>query len=217
MIVNNIGAGNSAINRFMAQLRDVHVQGNRAAFRNNLERIGRAMAYEVSKTLRYTEKSVTTPLGQSQVSTYDDHMVIGTVLRAGLSFHQGFVDVFDEADCAFVAAYREEGSAETLKIRLNYMASPQLDGSTFLLVDPMLATGSSLEAAYHAFKRNGTPATLHICVVIASKAGIDYLQQIFPDNDVTLWTAAIDPHLNEAAYIVPGLGDAGDLSFGEKL
>ena len=211
MKVINLGATSSVINCYMAQLRDVTVQGNRTLFRNNLERIGHAMAYEVSRTLNCSPKTIQTPLGVKEVETYDDHIVVGTVLRAGLAFHEGFIDVFDQADSAFVAAYREEGKKENLKIHLEYLAAPQLDGSTFLMVDPMLATGGSLELAYKAFLNNGTPKKLHICVVIAAEEGIAHLQKCFPSDDVTLWTAAID------AYIVPGLGDAGDLSFGPKL
>ena len=217
MKVINLGATNSVVNTFMEQLRSVEYQKNRTLFRNNLMRIGHAMAYEVSRTLEYSEKSVQTPLAIKQMETYDDRIVVGTVLRAGLAFHQGFLDVFDKADSGFVAAYREEGSKENIKIHLDYLASPRLDGSTFLLVDPMLATGGSLALAYEAFCRNGKPKRLHICVVIASEEGIKRLQEVFPSDEVTLWTAAIDPELNADAYIVPGLGDAGDLSFGEKV
>lgn len=217
MKIVNIGATNTVVNTYMAQLRDVDYQQNRQLFRNNLVRIGHAMAYEVSRTLSYSEKTVQTPLAPKAVSTFDDHIVVGTVLRAGLAFHQGFLDVFDGADSGFVAAYREEGSKDDIKIQLDYLAAPSLEGSTFLLVDPMLATGGSLALAYKAFTRLGTPKALHICVVIASEEGIARLQQEFPSDDVTLWTAAIDPRLNEAAYIVPGLGDAGDLSFGSKI
>ena len=212
----HLGAENSVVNTYMQQLRDVAYQGNRTLFRNNLVRIGHVMAYELSRTLSYSPKQVQTPLGMKTVSTYDDRIVVGTVLRAGLAFHEGFLDVFDGADSAFVAAYREEGHRDDLRIHLDYIATPQLDGSTFLLVDPMLATGSSLELAYQAFLAGGTPARLHLCVVIAAEEGVAHLARVFPSDDVTLWCAAIDPVLNEAAYIVPGLGDAGDLSFGPK-
>lgn len=217
MKVINLGASCSVVNSYMSQLRDVNVQGNRTLFRNNLERIGRVMGYEISKLLAYSTKEVQTPLGVKSVQTYDDRIVVGTVLRAGLAFHEGFLDVFDQADAAFVAAYREEGKKEDLKIHLDYLASPNLDGCTFLMVDPMLATGGSLELAYKAFLRAGTPAKLHICCAIAAEEGVARLQQVFPSDDVTLWTADIDPALNEEAYIVPGLGDAGDLCFGPKL
>ena len=217
MRVVNLGAADSAINTYMAQLRDAEIQKNRPQFRRNLTRIAHAMAYEISRTLRYTPQTVRTPLADAQVRMYEDHIVVGTVLRAGLAFHQGFLDIFDNADSAFVAAYREEGCKDDIKIHLDYMAAPDLTGSTFLLVDPMLATGGSLQLAYKAFLRNGIPARLHICVAIASEEGIRRLQEAFPFDEVTLWAAAIDPELNDKAYIVPGLGDAGDLSFGPKL
>ncbi|MBQ7634276.1 MAG: uracil phosphoribosyltransferase [Bacteroidaceae bacterium] len=217
MKVIDLGAGNSVLNTYMAELRDKNYQQSRALFRRNLTRIGQVMAYELSRTLTYSEKSVETPLATKRVSTYDDHIVIGTVLRAGLAFHEGFLSVFDRADNGFVAAYREEGSAENMKIHLDYMAAPDLSDSTLILVDPMLATGGSIELAYQAFLQAGTPSTLHLCVAIAAPEGIAHLQAAFPSDNVTLWTAAIDERLNEQAYIVPGLGDAGDLSFGEKL
>ena len=218
MKVINLGADNTAINTFMAQLRDVNYQQNRALFRHNLTRIGRAMAYELSRTLRYSVKTIQTPLGTKDTPTYDDRIVVGTVLRAGLAFHEGFLDVFEGADSAFVAAYREEGSKDDLKIHLEYIASPRLDGATFLMVDPMLATGGSIELAYKAFlTTGGRPDHVHVCVAIAAEEGIAHLQRVFPTDDVTLWCAAVDPAIDERAYIVPGLGDAGDLSFGAKL
>lgn len=217
MKVIDLGAGNSVVNTYMAQLRDVEMQQNRTLFRNNLKRIAHAMAYELSRTLDYAPVDVTTPLGTKTSPLYQDRVVVGTVLRAGLAFHEGFLDVFDRADSAFVAAYREEGSAESMKIHLDYMAAPRLDGSTFVMVDPMLATGGSLVLAHEAFLKAGTPRKLHICVAIAAPEGVERLQAAFPSDDVTLWTAALDDHLNEAAYIVPGLGDAGDLCFGEKI
>lgn len=217
MKVINLGDRSSVINSHMAQLRDIHVQGNRTLFRRNLERIARAIAYEVSRTLDYSPKTITTPLGTKEVPTYDDRIVVGSVLRAGLAFHEGFLDTFDQADSAFVAAYREEGNKEDIKIHVEYIAAPDLNGCTFLMLDPMLATGGSLELSYKAFLTHGTPAKLHICCAIASQQGIDHLCRVFTDDDVTLWVAAIDPILNDEAYIVPGLGDAGDLSFGPKL
>lgn len=216
MKIVDLGASSSVINCYMAQLRDVNTQTNRTLFRGNLRRIAHAMAYEVSRTLDYSVKNIQTPLAVKEVPTYDDRIVVGTVLRAGLAFHEGFLDVFDGADAAFLSAYREEGKADDIKIHIEYIAAPHLDGSTFLLVDPMLATGGSLELAYQAFLSKGKPAKLHICCVIASRQGIERLQNAFPGDDVTLWVAAIDPQLNDRAYIVPGLGDAGDLSFGEK-
>lgn len=217
MKVINFSEQNTIISAYMAQLRDRDFQGFRPQFRHNLERIGQMMAYEISKTLHYSPKVIETPLAPVQVNTPDDRIVVGTVLRAGLALHEGFLSVFDNAEAGFVAAYREEGSAENIKIHLDYLACPRLDGCTFLLVDPMLATGRSFEVAWKAYLNNGCPARLHICAVVASQQGVDYLQKVFPSDDVTLWVAAIDPTLNDQAYIVPGLGDAGDLCFGEKL
>lgn len=218
MKVINLGEHDSVINSYMAQLRDITVQGNRTLFRRNMQRIARAMAYEVSQTLGYSAKTITTPLGTKEVPTYDDRIVVGTILRAGLAFHEGFLDTFDQADSAFVAAYREEGeNRDDLHIHVEYIAAPDLNECTFLMVDPMLATGGSIELSYKTFLSHGTPRKLHICCVIAAQEGIDHLCRVFPDDDVTLWVAAIDPVLNDEAYIVPGLGDAGDLSFGPKL
>ncbi len=218
MKVINISETNSVISKYVAQMRDVKVQGNRYQFRHNLKRIGMLMAYEISKTLNYSPKTISTPLAPCRVYTYDDRIVIGTVLRAGLSLHEGFMEVLDDADAGFVAAFRrEDGGSHDISIQLDYLASPSLDGSTFLLVDPMLATGKSFDVAYRAYLRNGTPSRLHIVAVVASRQGVEYLQGIFPSDDVTLWCAVIDPELNASSYIVPGLGDCGDLCFGEKL
>lgn len=214
---------NNVVSNYMAQLRDTQLQQSRPHFRRNLTRIAQCMAYELSKTLQFSTKDVQTPLATAHVATSDDRIVVGTVLRAGLAFHEGFLQMFDDAEAGFVAAYRvENAEAESQKagdveIKLEYLAAPRLDGCTFLLVDPMLATGKSFVTAHKAFLRNGTPAHLHLCAVIASQQGIDYLREQFPSDDVTLWVAAIDPTLNAASYIVPGLGDAGDLCFGEKV
>lgn len=217
MKIINLGANDSAIGHFMAALRDPARQADRTLFRLGMTRIARAMAYEISRTLDYSAKDIPTPLGTARVRTADNRLVVGTVLRAGLAFHEGFLDVFPEADSAFVSAYREEGAADDIRVHLEYIAAPRLDGATFLLVDPMLATGGSLELAHKAFLTCGTPDKLHICTVIAAPEGIARLESCFPTDDVTFWTAAIDDHLNAEAYIVPGLGDAGDLSFGPKL
>ena len=200
MKVINFAEHNTVINNYIAELRDVSIQKNRAWFRQNLRRIGHAMAFEVSKTLTYSEKTVETP-----------------VLRAGLALHEGFLDVFSDADSAFVSAYRKEGRKENIEICVEYIASPDLNGCTFMLVDPMLATGGSFNLAYQAYLTKGTPAHLHICAVIGCEEGVQRLRELFPSDDVTLWIAAIDPVLNEKAYIVPGLGDAGDLCYGDKL
>jgi uracil phosphoribosyltransferase len=216
MKVINLSDTNSVISNYVAQMRNITVQGNRGMFRGNLKKIGMLMAYEISKTLQYSPKTILTPLSECTVSTCDDRIVIGTVLRAGLALHEGFMQIFDEADAGFVAAYRKEDGNE-IAIQLDYLACPSLDGCTFLLVDPMLATGKSFETAYKAYLNNGKPACLHIVAVVASEQGVAYLKDCFPSDDVTLWCAVIDPELNSLSYIVPGLGDCGDLCFGEKL
>ena len=207
---------NSAVSNYVAQLRDITVQGNRYLFRSNLKKIGMLMAYEISKTLDYSPKTILTPLAECTVSTCSDRIVVGTVLRAGLALHEGFMQIFDEADAGFVAAFRKE-DGENITIQLDYLASPSLDGKTFMLVDPMLATGKSFEAAYKAYLTHGTPAKLHIVAVVASEQGVAYMHKLFPSDEVTLWCAVIDPELNSLSYIVPGLGDCGDLCYGEKL
>ena len=207
---------NSVVSNYVAQLRDITVQGNRNLFRSNLKKIGMLIAYEISKTLDYSPKTILTPLAECPVSTCSDRIVVGTVLRAGLALHEGFMQIFDQADAGFVAAFRKE-DGENITIQLDYLASPSLDGKTFMLVDPMLATGKSFEAAYKAYLTHGTPAKLHIVAVVASEQGVAYLQKLFPSDEVTLWCAVIDPELNSLSYIVPGLGDCGDLCYGEKL
>lgn len=178
------------------------------------------MAYEVSRRLAYSEKPITTPLGISPTRTYDNDIVLGTIFRAGLPFHQGFLDVFDRADNAFVSAYRyyKDKECEDVGIKIEYIASPELTGKTLIIADPMLATGGSMELGYEAFLTKGRPAEVHLCCVIASRKGVDYVRRVFRGRrDVTLWCGAIDPELNEHAYIVPGLGDAGDLAYGGKV
>lgn len=220
MKIIDMSRSNSVLNQYIAELRDVNIQGDRARFRHNLQRIGQIQAYEISKLLSYSEKTVQTPLGKAVASTHDDQVVIGTVFRAGLPLHQGFLDVFDQAGNAFVSAYRYYKDKECRKVdvHIEYIAAPDLNGKTLLLVDPMLATGESMELAWKAFLTKGTPKNLHIASVIASQQGVDHLAEVFADrDDVTLWCAAIDPGMNEHSYIVPGLGDAGDLAFGDKI
>ena len=211
---------NSVINQYVAELRDVDYQKNRKLFRENLIRIGQMMAFEVSKTLNYQIKDVTTPLGVANTSTFTDDIVVATIFRAGLPFHQGFLDVFDKADNAFVSAYRYymDKECEQVGIKIEYIASPDLNGKTLVIADPMLATGGSMELAYQALKTKGEPDCVHFCSVIAAQKGVDYISNIFGKcENMSLWCAAVDPQLNEHAYIVPGLGDAGDLAYGEKI
>lgn len=215
MKVINLSENNSLINRFLLELRDVNLQGDRMRFRRNLERIGEIMAYEISKDFTYSTKEVQTPLGIAPINTIDDDIVVSTILRAGLPFHQGFLNYFDSAENAFVSAYRKYKDALKFEINIEYIASPSIEGKTLILTDPMLATGSSLELVYGALLTKGKPEKVCLATVIASKAGVEYVKNCFPE-DTTLWCAAVDPGLNGHSYIVPGLGDAGDLAFGEK-
>ena len=219
MKVINFSEQNTIINQYMAEIRDMDYQKNRLLFRNNIERIGELMAYEISKMLDYSVKQVNTPLDVAEVSTPDDNIVLATVFRAGLPLHQGFLNIFDKARNAFVSAFRyyEDKECSKVGIKVEYLATPQLDNTTLILVDPMLATGGSMELAYRAFTTKGQPKKLIMASIIAAQSGVDYLQELFPSDDVVLYTAAIDPILNEHKYIVPGLGDAGDLCYGDKV
>lgn len=219
MKVINLSESNSVLNKYLGELRNVDVQKERMRFRMNIIRIGHIEAYEISKFLTYSEKTIQTPLNKCKISTYDDDVVVGTVFRAGLPLHQAFLDIFDEAGNAFVSAYRYyiDREMSEVGIKVEYCASPALDGKTLILVDPMLATGGSLELAYEALKTKGTPKRLVMACVIASKSGVEYLQKMFPNDDVVLVCGVIDPLLNEHKLIVPGLGDAGDLMYGEKI
>jgi len=218
MKIINFNEKNSVINHFMAEVRDKSYQKNRQLFRNNIMRIGEMMAYEISKTFTYRPKTVTTPLGQLDIPLIKDDLLLATVLRAGLPFHDGFLHVFDHAACSFVSAYRMYTNREHTEVGIHteYMASPSVKGKTLLIVDPMLATGGSMVAAYEALLKTGKPASVHIACVIATPEGVEMLQHSVAD-DVTLWCAAIDPGMNEHKYIVPGFGDCGDLCYGEKL
>lgn len=217
MEIINLSAQNSVLNKFVAEIRDVNIQNDRLRFRRNLERIGEIIAYEISKTLEYSEYKVQTPLGVSITNSIDEkNIVLGTILRAGLGFHHGFLNYFDKADNAFVSAYRKyKENHSSFNVHIEYIASPDLDKKILILTDPMLATGESMELSYHALKTKGIPTKIHIATIIASRYAIDYCKEKMPD--ATLWVAAIDPELDENAYIVPGLGDAGDLAYGEKI
>lgn len=220
MEIINFAENNTVINQYLAELRDINIQKDSARFRNNLTRIGQMMAYEISKTLQYSTKEVQTPLATATVCTHDNHIVLGTIFRAGLPFHQGFLDIFDHAGNAFVSAYRyyKDKECEDVGIKIEYIASPDLTNKTLIIADPMLATGGSMELGYEAFRTKGTPSVIHLCCVIASQKGVDYIKKVFGNYpNVTLWCGAIDPLLNEHSYIVPGLGDAGDLAYGDKI
>ena len=209
---------NSVINQYMAELRDKSYQKNRLLFRNNIQRIGEMMAFELSKSLTYKPKTITTPLGSLEIPLPKDDLLIATVLRAGLPFHEGFLHVFDKAANGFVSAYRMYTNREHTEVGIHteYMAAPSSKGKTLVIVDPMLATGGSMAASYEALVKTGTPKHVHICCVIATPEGLEVLRQTLPE-EATVWCAAIDPGMNANKYIVPGFGDAGDLCYGEKL
>ena len=219
MRVVNLQEQHSCLNHFMAEIRDKSYQRNRQLFRNNIKRIGQVMAYEISKTFDYRPKSVTTPLGIAETAlAREEDILLATVLRAGLPFHEGFLSIFDHAQNAFVSAYRMYTNREHTEVGIHteYMASPSVKGKTLIICDPMLATGGSMVAAYEALLKTGRPAQVHIACIIGTPEGVKMLQDNVAD-DVTLWCAAIDPGMNEHKYIVPGFGDCGDLCYGEKL
>ena len=219
MKIINFSEQNSIINQYMAEIRDAEYQKNRLLFRNNIMRIGEFEAFELSKTLAYEPKEVTTPLGVSTVNVPTDKIVLATIFRAGLPFHNGFLNVFDHAGNAFVSAYREykDAAHHEVGIHIEYLATPSIDEKNLIIADPMLATGGSMELGYKAFLTKGTPKRIHVCCVIASPEGIEHIKKTFPNEKTTIWCAAIDPGMNEHKYIVPGFGDAGDLCYGGKL
>lgn len=216
MKVINLSEQNSLLTQYLKEIRSVDVQKDSLRFRRNIERIGEVMALEVSRSLDYAVEDVQTPLGIAKVNVIQDKVVVASVMRAGLPLHYGFLNMFDHAENAFLSAYRRIGASGELEIVSEYLAAPDLNGKTLLLVDPMLATGMSMEIAYKALLSHGQPAHTHLCCTIGTPQAIEHLQQTLPD-DITLWCAAVDPVLNEKKYIVPGLGDAGDLCFGGKL
>ena len=218
MTVNNLGKNNSILNQFIAELRDIHIHNDKLRFRRNIERIGEIMSYEVSKTLRYKTIDIQTPLGVKAVSVPDEQIVLATILRAGLPFHQGFLSYFDRAENAFIAASRKYSENHCdFAIETGYLSSPSIEGKTLIVIDPMLATGSSLDSVYQSLLHRGNPTKIHVACIIASQQGIDAACKIFPEGKTAIWVAAVDPHLDDKAYIIPGLGDAGDLAYGEKI
>ena len=216
MKVINLGEKNSVLNKFISEMRDISVQKDSLRFRINLERLGEIFAYEVSKTLRYSEKEFITPLGIANINTHDDQIVVATILRAGLPLHQGILNYFDGAQNAFVAAYRKYDKGEDFHINIEYASTPDLEGKTLILADTMLATGASLELAYKKLCEEGEPQHTHLVCPISSAYAVEYLQKHIPAEKATLWVAAIDEELTSHSYIVPGLGDAGDLAYGVK-
>ena len=216
MKIVNLGQKNSVLNKFVAQMRDKDFQKDSMRFRRNLERLGEIFAYEISQTLSASPKEVVTPLGIASVPTYDDRLVVATILRAGLPLHQGILNYFDDAQNAFVAAYRKYDKGEGFHIEIEYASTPDLTGKVLILADTMLATGASLEIALKRLWGEGEPLHTHLVCPIASAYAVEYLQKNLPADKVTLWVATIDEELTSHSYIVPGLGDAGDLAYGEK-
>lgn len=215
--VIELGKQNTILNSFVAELRNVEVQNDRMRFRRNLERIGELMAYEISKHLDYEKVAVTTPLGEKETNILVEQPVLATIMRAGLPLHQGFLNIFDKADNAFIAAYRKYDKNEDFEIRIEYYSAANIDGRVLILVDPMLATGSSLVQCLDGLLHDDMkPKKLHLVAVIASAEGVDYVKKKLSKYDATLWVGDIDDELTAKAYIVPGLGDAGDLAYGEK-
>ncbi|TXE13010.1 uracil phosphoribosyltransferase [Seonamhaeicola algicola] len=217
MQLHNISKENSILNTFIAEIRDKTIQNDRMRFRRNIERIGEILGYELSKTFNYKPNTVETPLGNSSVNLTTNNVVVCSILRAGVPLHNGLLNYFDDAENAFISAYRHhKENPESFEIVVEYLACPNLEGKTLILADPMLATGQSMVATYEALKPFGTPKQIHLVSVIGSQIGVDFVNECFDDN-THLWIATVDDALNEKGYIIPGLGDAGDLAFGEKL
>lgn len=207
----------SIVNRYLSEMRDVNKQKDRLRFRRNIERIGEIMAYEVSKSMSYSPQDVTTPLGVKSIALPEDRVVVGTILRAGLPMHQGVLNIFDDADNCFASAFRAYDENHGIEIHLGYAATADLNGATLIIADPMLATGYSMIQTIEQLMRYGRPKHIHILSIIGAQAGVDYVTEHMPDVPTTLWVASVDPVLNSDSYIVPGLGDAGDLAYGGKL
>jgi uracil phosphoribosyltransferase len=216
-MVHILGLKNSIFNQFISEIRDVKIQKDSMRFRRNLERMGEIMAYEISKTMEYADKEITTPLGETSIPLLKNQPVIATILRAGLPLHQGFLNYFDNAENAFISAYRKHNKDGSFNIEVEYLSSPFITDKTLILTDPMLATGASIVLVYKAMMQRGKPKHTHIVSLIASSEGIEYVKKYLPENDITLWCGAVDEELTAQSYIVPGLGDAGDLAFGIKI
>jgi uracil phosphoribosyltransferase len=217
MKIHNLGAENSLFNQFISEIRNADIQNDTMRFRRNMERIGEIFAYEISKTFSYEPKTITTPLGEVKMNLIKRQPVLATILRAGLPLHQGFLNFFDQAENAFISAFRKHDLDGNFEIQIDYMSSPVLKNKILILVDPMLATGKSMVLAYRELHTMGTPKHIHIASAIASVDGIDFIQKQLPSAKFTLWVGAIDQELTVQSYIVPGLGDAGDLAYGEKI
>lgn len=215
-MIHTISKQSSVLNTFLAEIRNVEIQKDSLRFRRNMERIAEILGYELSKQLIYQEEKVTTPLGQAKIELVKEEILLATILRAGLSMHQGLLNYFDHAESAFISAYRKHSTAEEFEIYVEYMATPNLDGKTWIISDPMLATGSSMVTVYKAMLRQGNPKRIFIVTAIATPQALAYVQKNLPEN-TEIFVAAIDEELTAQSYIVPGLGDAGDLAYGEKI
>lgn len=216
MKIINLAKNNTIFNHFIRQIRDVDIQNDSMRFRRNIERIGEVFAYEISKVLEYKNKDITTPLGVSVEALMIEKPILATVLRAGLPLHQGFLNYFDDSDSVFISAYRKHNTSGGFEIKIEYMASPSLDDKTVILCDPMIASGASIVMAIEAVLTRGNPKHIHVVGVIASSEGIKYLKENSPLKNYTLWIGSEDTGMTLESYIVPGLGDAGDLAFGKK-
>lgn len=216
-MIYNLSEQNSIFNQYISEIRDVKIQKDPIRFRRNLERMGEMFAYEISKKLEYKKIITQTPLGEAESTVLAEQPVISTILRAGLPLHTGILNVFDRAQNAFVSAYRRHHKDNTFDIAIEYLSSPSLTNKTLIVTDPMLATGASMVLSYKALVSKGMPKHTHIVAVIASKQGIEYIKAHMPHTNYTIWVGAIDEELTAQSYIVPGLGDAGDLAYGEKL
>ena len=214
-MVRNLSEQNSIFNQFIAEIRDVDIQQDAMRFRRNIERIGEILAYELSKDLDYEEEEIFTPLGIAKENLLKQQPVIASILRAGLPLHNGILNLFDQAENAFISAYRKEHKDGSFEVHVDYLASPLIDDKVLILADPMLATGRSMELVYKALLQKGMPKQIHIVSVIASKLAIEHIKSKFPKN-TKIWVGAIDDELTAQSYIVPGLGDAGDLAYGQK-
>lgn len=212
----NFAESNSLMSQYMMELRNVEIQNDPMRFRRNLERMGQIMAFEISRTLNYRDIEIQTPLDKATGHIISDKVVLATIFRAGIPFHQGFLQYFDYAENAFVSAYRKYKEKENFDVCIEYLASPRLEDKILIISDPMLATGASMELSYRALLTKGVPRHIHVASVIASQQAVDYIKRTFPADRTTLWVGAIDEHINSHSYIVPGLGDAGDLAYGVK-
>ena len=215
--INNLEKTDSVFNQYMAELRDAVIQQDRMRFRRNLERIGEIMAYEISKSFEYDNEEVTTPLGIKDIRTMHEQPVIATILRAGLPFHNGMLSMFDQADSAFIAAYRKyDKNEEDSEIRVEYFSSPDIEDRILILCDPLLATGESIVKTLNGLMEDMMPKEIHIAVAVASQDGLDYVERTMSRLPITIWVGSIDEELTARAYVVPGIGDVGDLAYGEK-